>query len=75
MYLLNPLSTFGINFPPLFTDFECSVLLDVAAEVFDSANELSELGLTEQSLPLYENVSVYGTHKFVFNIYQRWCKN
>lgn len=34
-----------------------SVILDVAAGVFDSANQLSNLGFTDQSAFLYENVS------------------
>lgn len=50
----------------------CSVVLDVAAEVFDTANELSDLGLTEQSLPLYENVSIKHTHTaYLLNIISR----
>jgi len=48
----------------LYINIYFSVILDVAAGVFESANQLNNLGFTDQSAFLYENVS---TH-FVYSI-------
>ena len=47
---------YSILFSLILTPFY-RVILDVAAGVFDSANQLNNLGFIDQSAFLYENVS------------------